>query len=94
MLRAHYVVPAYTITATRIADEVQYRGWRGVNLQYGKFCYALAEHMRRTAVEAKDFALILASPAVPGTDGQLRLVLRPELVAALDHLCWGWADSP
>jgi hypothetical protein len=91
MLRAHYEAPSHTVTATRIADEVHYRNWRGVNLHYGKFCYALAEHMGRPAAEAKDLALILDNTPVAGPDGQLQLVLHPELVAALDRLCWGWA---
>ena len=91
MLKAHYGSPGQTITATKIADEVEYRGWRGVNLHYGKFCYALAEHMHRPLGEAKDLALILAGSPAAGPDGQLELVLRPELVAALDKLCWAWA---
>jgi hypothetical protein len=93
MLRAHYEAPGHTITATKIADEVHYRGWRGVNLHYGKFTYTLAEHMKRPASEAKDLALILAGPSVPGPDGQLELVLRPELALALDRLCWSWAGK-
>lgn len=92
MLRAHYEAPGHTITATKIADEVEYKGWRGVNLHYGKFCYSLAERMQRPPAEAKDLALILASTPKAGPNGQLDLVLRPELVTALDRLCWGWAD--
>jgi hypothetical protein len=63
-----------------------------VNLHYGKFCVALAEHMQRPPGEAKDLALILAGPPGRGPNGQLDLVLRPELVAALDMLCWGWSS--
>ncbi len=92
MLKAHYEAPRHTITATRIADALQYDGWRGVNLHYGKFCVVLAERMRRPVGEATDLALILAGPPVIGPNGQLDLVLRPELVEALDRLCWGWAS--
>lgn len=85
MLRAHYEAPGHTITATKIADEVHYRGYRGVNLHYGKFCHALAGHMGRPEAEAKDLALILHCCPEVGPDGQLKLILRQELAEALDH---------
>ena len=91
MLRAHYRAPGHTLTASQIAAAVDYQDYHGVNLHYGKFAGALCEQLGRP----HEFSIILDS-ALPGDEppGHLELVMRRELVEALDDLCWAWASSP
>jgi len=89
LLRAHYLAPRQTATATELAQAVGYAEYNAVNLHYGKFVLRLCESLQIP----HDFSIILAS-ALPDTDapGHLQLVMAPALVDSLDELCWGWAS--
>ena len=87
LLRAHYMAPGHTATATELAVAVGYDGYTAVNLHYGKFAVRVCEALG----VPPDFNVLLAS-ALPGEpDGHLQLVLAPALVEALHELCWSWA---
>ena len=87
LLKAHYMAPNHTATATELADLVGYDGYTSVNRWYGEFAGLLCGELD----VPHDFSTLLAS-ALPGEpDGHLQLVLAPALVEALDELCWSWA---
>ena len=88
LLRAHYVAPGHTATASELAAAVGYESYTAVNLHYGKFAVRLCEALGIPP----DFNVLLAS-ALPGEpEGQLQLVMAPALVQAVDNLCWSWAS--
>ena len=87
ILLLHYCEPKQTRTVCQIAEWVPYdeeEGWRGVNVNYGKFCVALAKAMNRPDPEedAKNFEIILLNTLPGPIDGQLELAMSPELVLA------------
>jgi hypothetical protein len=89
LLRAHYYALNHTVTATELARAVGYADYRAVNLHYGKFVVRISEFLHRPYSFDSILAGALPSEAPPR---HLQLVMKPELVQALDTLCWSWSD--
>ncbi len=87
LLNAHYRAPEYTITASQLASAVGYENYGAANLHYGKLAGKLCDALRchpRLNVD------ILVTDYKPGDDPEehLRLVLRRQVVEALEELRW------
>jgi len=87
LLKAHYMAPDHTVTATELAALVDYGSYTNVCRWYGEFAGQLCAALGLS----REFNVLLES-ALPGDqEGHLQLVLAPALVEALDELCWSWA---
>ncbi len=91
MLRIHYSAPDHQITATELADGVGYKNFRGVNLQYGRLAYLLCQVLNRSFPYYVSILATFISPA-ENPSGEWLLVMRPEVVQALERLKWVTPD--
>ncbi len=69
-------------TATELADDMQYKSYRAINLHYGKFAASLCDELGLQ----RNFWAILDGAEPNDENGQLELVMRQEFVAALESL--------
>jgi hypothetical protein len=96
MLKAHFRAAERAMTATQLAEAAGYANYSAVNMQYGMFGKAIAEHLGLGAPMHKEdgepvwTSVIAAGP--PGETDSPHYVwtLRPELAAALTELPWGF----
>lgn len=88
MLRHHYTAPGWSATQRQLSIAVGYANYGGANLQYGLFAGKLAEAM---GIEVNGELVYLLSTfrrEEEVADGEVQLIMRPELIAALDSLDW------
>ncbi len=95
MLRAQFAAPDHTITATQLAKAAKFHNYNGANLQYGTMASHFARELGYTPPVAKNgdpnwwHTLSNERPGPElADDGELVLIMRPELVAALRELKW------
>ncbi len=95
MLRAQYACPHHTITMSQLAKAVAYQNFNAANLQYGLLAHRLAEYIGYTPSLGRDgepmwwSTLSLGNEASETTiDGHFELIMRPELVDALEEMKW------
>lgn len=69
-------------TATELANDMQYKSYRAINLHYGKFAAGLCDQLGLQ----RNFWAILDGAEPNDENGQLELVMRQEFVAALESL--------
>ncbi len=81
ILAHHYNAPEHTATATQLADAMGYENYRAINLHYGKFSVLLCEKLGLKP----SFMVFLAGAEPNDENGQLDLVLRPELADAINR---------
>lgn len=99
MLKAHFNAPAREMTATQLAEAAGYANYAAVNMQYGTFAKSIAEHLGLGAPmqsEAGDpvWTSVIATGAAGSADSPHYVwTLRPELVAALTELPWGFVKK-
>jgi hypothetical protein len=92
LLRAHYAAPNHTATTIDLANAMGWEGWPAVNLHYGQFVNRLRNYLHLPIEE--NLNTILAQPwPAKGDPHPWSLVMCPELVEALDRLCWAWAGT-
>jgi len=85
-LRVHYKAPGRALTATKLAEAVGYKDYRGVNLWYGRLADKIGE-----ALGQKNPHLYLLVDFVPpraATNKEWIFVMRPEFADALKSAGW------
>jgi hypothetical protein len=93
LLLHHYHAPDHTITARRLAEQVWFPDWHRVNRRYGKLAHHLCDAL---GVPAPPQAGVWVSVLATWTrdqdvdDGELQLVMRPQVAQALAALGWAW----
>ena len=89
MLRAHYLAPNYTITATELADAAGYKGFQGANLQYGLMGKKLRYELNYFDTYGQE-SYVLAEFYQPGARGNTDwlFVMHPVVAEALRSLGW------
>jgi hypothetical protein len=96
MLEAHFRAPDYEITATKLAEAVHWPRYEAVNLHYGDLGKQIGEYLGLAAPMTRDdgtpvWTSILALDIGEADEsGHYVWRLRPELVAALTELPWGF----
>ncbi len=89
MLRAQFLAPDHTLTATELAKAAGYKNFRGTNLQYGLLGAEL-RHILGYQGDGQE-SYILSSFYPPETEDEDWLfIMHPNVVQALDEL--GWFD--
>jgi hypothetical protein len=88
LLQAHRRAPNHTITATELAKPVGFPTYGGVDLHYGYLASKIAERMEWSVPAGEPELITLVHFEDTSRDEHCRLVLRPELVAALTDLGW------
>jgi hypothetical protein len=90
MLRTHYRSPGKVTTARRLAHALGYK-WRPTNIHYGGLAHMLADALR-VSRESLPFRcwLMLICKVEEGNrvDRHIRLIMRPQVVQALEKLKW------
>jgi hypothetical protein len=87
MLRAHAEAPARAMTATNLAKAVDYDGFRGVNLQYGKLAAQVRDALDRR-VSGGLSILVEFVPRRSQTNEQWVLRMKEPFAAALKRVGW------
>jgi hypothetical protein len=91
MLKAHYVAPNRTITATDLAIAGHYKNWSSANLHYGLFGKRLYEELPiRLPARADGTLIFTCALATEGdlekAEGQWQWKMRPEVASAIEQL--------
>jgi hypothetical protein len=91
MLKAHYIAPSRSITATQLATAGNYKNWSSANLHYGLLGKRLYEELPIRLPMRTDGTLIYTCAlATEGdlsqTEKQWQWKMRPEVAAAIDYL--------
>jgi hypothetical protein len=84
----HYTAKGRVCTMTNLARAAGYKSYGGVNLQYGKLAYQIAEILN---IGVPPTALLLLAEFVgPKTQSNAhwQIVMRPEFAAALEDVGW------
>lgn len=95
MLKAQYVAPKHTITATQLAESVKYENYNAANLHYGTLGREIAEILGYQPPKRKNgepiwfWVLSGGNEASDKTqNGHYEFVMRPELADALRDMKW------
>lgn len=85
-LRAHYDAPGKALTAKRLAQNVGYKNYRGINLLYG----ILAAKIGLLVGQPNSGLLLLVEFASPKsiTNKEWILIMRPEFAEGLKRAGW------
>lgn len=88
LLKEHYRATDLTITATDLAKAVGYKGFQGVNLQYGKMGKMLRTALNYTGEGQESYILAYFIP--PGEQGNTDwlFIMHEEVAEALELLGW------
>lgn len=91
MLKAHYIAPDQTMTATQLAEAGNYKNWSSANLHYGLLGKRIYEEMPMKLEARADGTLIytgaLATEGMASQNEKEWLwKLRPEVSDAIKHL--------
>lgn len=91
MLKAHYLAPNRTMTATQLAEAGKYKNWSAANLHYGLLGYRLYEELPIQLPKGSDGKLIYTFALA--TEGDLsndeshwQWIMRPEVAGAIEQL--------
>lgn len=87
MLRAHAEAPARAMTATNLAAAVGYRGYRAVNLQYGRLAARVRDALRRRMDGGLD-VLVEFVPVKSQTNEHWLLRMKEPFAIALQEAGW------
>ncbi len=98
MLREHFRAPGHRLTATQLAEAAGYADYGAANLQYGKLGREIGEYLSFPPPLVSDdgqpyYTSVLASGergTGTGADAHYVWTMRPELIAALSELPWGF----
>jgi hypothetical protein len=95
MLQAQCRAPEATITAAQLATKLSFKNCAAARLQYGTLARAIAEKLGYAPPQKGKgpvrwwFALSIAAAGEDDAgDGELKWIMRPELVAALRMMKW------
>lgn len=83
MLRVHYAAPARTITATRLAQAVNYKNYNSANLNYPKVGGLVGEHLDWLPNMPLEVLVTFEKPA-----DEWHWIMRPQVARALEMLGW------
>jgi len=86
MLEIHYQAPAYTLTATEMANALGYAHYSVSNGNYGRLGSRLGDALGWKPKDSDLGVSILATFAKPENNWQW--IMRPEVVTALEKLSW------
>ena len=88
LLKEHYRAVNLTITATDLAASVGYKGFQGVNLQYGRLGKMLRQALGYTGQGQESYILSYFIP--PGEQGNTDwlFIMHEEVAEALELLHW------
>jgi hypothetical protein len=95
MLRAQYLAPDRTMTATELAVAAGYRSYRGTNLQYGKMGQLVRDVLGYDAEGAASYVLSLFCPPHSVGNPEWLFVMHEKVAQALHELGWfrHWKSS-
>lgn len=97
ILRAHFDSPGYVATASQLAQKVDYQNFNAVNLQYGKLAKSLSRELgckeKENSEEYRAWLSLLVSFRKP-QNGDWELLLKPNVIEALQKIGWGRTYSP
>jgi hypothetical protein len=94
MLRAQCKSEGHAITATQIAELMQYKNFNAANLRYGTMARDIAERLgyepptRANGDPMWWTSLSFSDGHTDELTGHFRFVMRPELVVALTQMRW------
>ena len=89
LLIHHCLMPSHITTAQELADFVGYKSYRGVNLQYGKLGMMLVDAIDKDFGNSGVLMLFTCVRPNGATNENWLLVLRTNVVLALEELDWG-----
>jgi hypothetical protein len=87
LLAAHYRSPEHTITASELAKAVGYENYGAANLNYGRFAGKLGD-LLGCHPRLKVHILVTDFKPDDNPEEHWHLVLRPQVVEALQELGW------
>jgi len=76
------------LTATEAAEQLGYKNRIGAQGLYGNLAGRIREHLAFPPPEVKDNILCIAYDEPCPETGELLIILRPEVVEALENLDW------
>jgi hypothetical protein len=85
-LRAHYRAPGRALTATRLAEKVGYKDYRGINLWYGRLAAKIGPLVGESGARLSLLVDFVKPRAV--TNKEWVLVMRPEFAEGLKRAGW------
>ena len=88
MLRAQYLAPKRTMTATELAAVAGYRSYRGTNLQYGKMGQLLRDVLDYNEDGAACYVLSRFYPPRAVGNPEWLFVMHDKVAQALKELDW------
>jgi hypothetical protein len=88
LLKTHFLAPEHTITVSELAKAVDYENYNAVNLQYGTFADHICNALGRLGKPEVRLAILASTPNKGEEKEHWKLVMRPELVQALQGLGW------
>ena len=88
MLIHHCQMPSHITTAQELADFVGFKSYRGVNLQYGKLGMKIVKEINKDYGTSGVLMLFTCVRPKGATNKDWLLVLRENVVHALEELPW------
>jgi hypothetical protein len=88
LLKAHYRAPGHTMTASQLAEALDYANYNAVNLHYGKLADLICDAIGVSPEGARLNILVTVYKPNDQPQEHWRLVLRPQVVEALRELNW------
>jgi hypothetical protein len=85
-LRVHYDAPGRALTATKLAEAVGYKDYRGVNLWYGRLADKIGAALGQ--IDPHLYLLVDFVPPNAATNKEWIFVMRPEFADALKNVGW------
>ena len=87
LLGEHYRAANRTITASQLAEKVGYANYNAVNLHYGKLADQICDQVGQRPQQRLHILVTFYRPDDDPHE-HWHLVLRPQVVEALDELAW------
>ncbi len=88
MLTIHLNARNQTTTVTQMAEAMKFENYGAVNLHYGFLASKIAERMKWTVPDGEPELTTLVAFDRTGPEEHWKLIMRPQLVAALQSLGW------
>ena len=89
LLIHHCEMDSHITTAKELADHVGFKSYRGVNLQYGKLGMMIVQAINKDYGSSGVLMLFTCVRPKGATNKDWLLVLRTNVVLALEELDWG-----
>jgi hypothetical protein len=86
LLQSHYRAPGHTTTARRLAEQVGFANWRGLNAQYGGLAKQLGEALGVEINGESVYILATFRREAGVEDNEIQFIMRPQVAQALEAL--------